>query len=86
MLVTLKEIDASADAQFLSDKANDEVADFILKNGLGADIYYKSLTKEFIDLMHANGRMVNCWTVDSAEDASMLKELGVDQITSNILE
>ena len=85
-LVTLKEIDASADAQFLSDKANDEVADFILKNGLGADIYYKSLTKEFVDLMHANGRMVNCWTVDSAEDASMLKELGVDQITSNILE
>ena len=85
-LVFLKQIDSSADAQFLSCDVNQEVIDFILKTGVGADIYFKSLTKEFIELMHENKRTVNCWTVDSLEDAKVLKELGVDQITSNILE
>ena len=85
-LVILKQIDSSADAQFLSCDISKEVVDFILKTGVGADIYFKSLTKEFTEIMHENKRTVNCWTVDSLEDAKALKELGVDQITSNILE
>lgn len=85
-LLFLREIDKSADAQFLSGNAEPEVVDFILKNNFDADIYFGSLTKEFVEIMHKNGRKVNCWTVDSLEDAKRVKELGVDQITSNILE
>jgi glycerophosphoryl diester phosphodiesterase len=39
-----------------------------------------------IDLCHANGITVNCWTVDSKERAEELAAWGVDMITSNILE
>ena len=44
------------------------------------------LTAENVALCHENGICVNCWTVDSAEDAAMLIGYGVDYITSNILE
>ena len=44
------------------------------------------MTKEFVDLMHANGRVVNVWTVDTVADAEAVREMGVDMITSNILE
>ena len=36
--------------------------------------------------MHANGRVVNVWTVDRVEAAEKMIEYGVDMITSNILE
>lgn len=36
--------------------------------------------------MHDNGIKVNVWTVDSPEDAEKLTQLGVDFITTNILE
>ena len=45
-----------------------------------------SLTKENVKLLHDRGVVVNCWTVDRLEDAEQLIEMGVDQITSNILE
>jgi glycerophosphoryl diester phosphodiesterase len=59
---------------------------FMLDNNLDADIFYKSMTKEFVDLMHANNRVVNVWTVDTLDAAEQMLELGVDMITSNILE
>lgn len=34
----------------------------------------------------AAGLKINCWTVDTLEDAALMKEAGVDFITSNILE
>ena len=36
--------------------------------------------------MHANGRIVNVWTVDTLEDAERMRDMGVDVITSNIIE
>ena len=42
--------------------------------------------KEIIDEVHANGHIVNCWTVDDKEAAEQLADWGVDQITTNILE
>ena len=53
---------------------------------LDLDIHYKSLNKEFIQKVHQKGIKVNCWTVDIKEDAEALIEMGVDMITSNILE
>ena len=50
------------------------------------DIHFRGLTKEIVDKCHANGIKVNCWTVDTPEDADRMIEFGVDFITSNILE
>ena len=75
-----------AKAQLLTgDIGKDNIA-FILENNIDAGIYYPNLTKEFVDLMHANGRIVNVWTVDTVEDAERMRDMGVDVITSNILE
>ena len=75
-----------AKAQLLTgDIGKDNIA-FILENNIDAGIYYPNLTKEFVDLMHANGRIVNVWTVDTLEDAERMRDMGVDVITSNIIE
>lgn len=75
-----------AKAQLLTgDIGKDNIA-FILENNIDAGIYYPNLTKEFVDLMHTNGRIVNVWTVDTLEDAERMRDMGVDVITSNIIE
>jgi glycerophosphoryl diester phosphodiesterase len=53
---------------------------------LDLDISYKALTKETVALLHSQGKVVNAWTVDDPEIAAKLMEMGVDYITSNILE
>ena len=60
--------------------------EMLKKENLDLDIYHKVLTKEMVDLCHENGITVNCWTVDKIEDAERVIALGVDMITSNILE
>ena len=85
-LLYLRKYYPKAVAQFLSGEVNESVISFILDNGFDADIYYKSIDKAFVDLMHENGRTVNVWTVDRVEAAEKMLEYGVDMITSNILE
>jgi glycerophosphoryl diester phosphodiesterase len=85
-MLYLRDARPDANAQFLTSTLSEENIAFILDNKLDADIYHKAMTKEFVDLMHANGRVVNVWTVDTIEDAETVREMGVDMITSNILE
>ena len=75
-----------AKAQLLTDDIGKNNIAFMLDNGIDAGIYYPNLTKEFVDLMHENGRIVNVWTVDTIGDAERMRDMGVDVITSNILE
>ncbi|MBQ9097821.1 MAG: hypothetical protein IJY50_00115 [Clostridia bacterium] len=60
--------------------------EMLKKENLDLDAYHKVLTKEIVDACHENGIKVNCWTVDKPEDAERVIALGVDMITSNILE
>ncbi len=85
-LVLLKRNRPEAEAQFLTVKFTEDLVERLTEYDLGLDIYYKYLTAENVALCHENGICVNCWTVDSAEDAAMLIGYGVDYITSNILE
>ena len=74
-------------AQFLIGKnCPENWLEMLRMESLDLDIYHKTLTKEIVDLCHANGITVNCWTVDKPEDAERVIALGVDMITSNILE
>lgn len=56
------------------------------KYDLGLDIYYKSATAENVRKVHALGQEYNVWTVNEAVDGEALVEMGVDFITTNILE
>ncbi|MBR5383919.1 MAG: hypothetical protein IK133_08870 [Clostridia bacterium] len=73
-------------AQFLISEYTDWLLDTLKKEKLDLDIKYVALTKERVDALHAAGIEVNCWTVDTLEDAQRMTEYGVDYITSNIVE
>jgi len=85
-LVILKKQYPSACAQFLSRDTSEAAIRFMVEHDLEADYDHKSVTKEFVDTMHAHGKRVNVWTVNTLENAEKMKELGVDMITTNILE
>lgn len=82
----VREIYPEQECQFLISSWNDELPDMLAARKMDLDIYWKALTKERIDELHAKGIKVNCWTVDDPEVAAQLIEWGIDQITSNILE
>ncbi len=65
---------------------DDELIDTLTEHNLDLDIYYEKLTKENIRLLHSKGIAVNCWTCDDPACGEALVEIGVDYITSNILE
>ncbi len=85
-LLRVRAIKPTQSCQFLTGEVSDELIAKLSADHLDLDVYYPSLTKERVDAFHAAGIKINCWTVDSKEDAERLIEWGVDQITSNILE
>lgn len=83
----LRSILPNAKIQFLfSDAVTDELFTRLKENKFDLDIYYKSITKEWIDKLHAHGIEVNVWTCNGKDEAEALAEMGVDYITTNILE
>ena len=87
-LVDLREKYPEQPAQYLLSKIEDAQATLatLKAHNLDLDVKYTAVTQELMDLMHDNGIKVNVWTVDSPEDAENLTQLGVDFITTNILE
>ena len=85
--VVTREILPENKVQFLTvEEVTDELIERLVTNKLDLDIHYSKLTKENVAKLHANGVEVNCWTCDKKEDGEKLVEMGVDYITSNILE
>ncbi|MBQ8496005.1 MAG: hypothetical protein IJ489_00920 [Clostridia bacterium] len=85
-ITKIRKILPTQSVQFLFSKFDDEIIAKLIADRIDVDVHYKALTKEIIDLLHANGLKVNCWTVDDKEVAEELSAWGVDYITSNILE
>lgn len=85
-LLKIRKILPSQSVQYLFWELTDETLERLVADKIDVDINYKSLTEENIDRLHKAGLEVNCWTVDSKEDAERLALWGVDYITSNILE
>ena len=72
--------------QFLFEKFTDDILERVKAHHFDVDVYYRSLTEEYIKALHAEGLLVNCWTVNRPEAAEQLISWGVDYITTNILE
>lgn len=85
-LKRIKRVKPSQTVQFLTWECPDTLAAELEKNGMDLDADYHALTEEVVDAMHKHGVKVNCYTCDTAAEAERLIALGVDFITSNILE
>ena len=85
-MVALRELLPDQPLQYLISEFKDDLLEKLDKYSLDLDIYYKALNKERIDAVHAHGHLINTWTVDDKAIAEELAEMGVDFITSNILE
>ena len=85
-LIRLRKKYPTANAQFLSCECGEDVIRFMVDNKFDADLCGTCITKELVDRLHAEGIVVNCWTLDLLEHAKLAKAYGVDMITSNILE
>ena len=86
-LVALRERYPQQSAMYLIGKEwKDEVYGDLEKYNLDLDIDYRILTKDIVDRVHAMGHTVNVWTVNDEESGLRMVEMGVDYITTNILE
>ncbi|MBQ4322391.1 MAG: hypothetical protein IJC19_00475 [Clostridia bacterium] len=93
-LIRLREIAPDQTAQYLTSGKNfaedptaiDRMYEILNTYNLDLDIYHKALTPEMSARVHADGHVVNVWTVDTTEDASAAVACGIEYMTSNILE
>ena len=65
---------------------DDAVIARLVAEKLDLDIFHKRLDAELVKKLHRRNILVNCWTCDAEEEANTLIEMGVDMITTNILE
>lgn len=70
----------------LSAPIDDVIVDILCSHRLGLDADHKYLTAPVVEKLHQRGITVNCWTCDDPQRGLELVEMGLDQITTNILE
>lgn len=86
VLKKMRELLPTASLQFLTGEINDKNIDFMEKYNLDIDAHYPALNVENVKLLKQRGIKINCWTVNDEFAAQNLVDLGVDYITTNILE
>lgn len=87
-LVSVREIYPAATVQFLTGEVDnfDALLDKLENHGFDWDAYHLTVTKALVENCHKRGIKVNVWTVDEEAAAKRLIKMGVDFITSDILE
>ncbi len=85
-LIELRNLLPEQELQLLSGTYNREVHNNLIKYSLDYDVLYSVLNEKIVSSLHRDGIKVNCWTCDDPEDARRLISMGVDYITTNILE
>lgn len=87
-LITLRQAYPQASIQYLVEEIGDLPAllEILKKYGFDIDAKHTAIKEEMIPQFHENGIKVNVWTVNTAERAERLQQIGVDYITTNIVE
>ena len=88
-MILLRELRPGQPAQYLCrdlEKKLHETADILAKNRLELDIDFRYLTSKMLNCLHAKGVQINVWTCNDPAEAEKLIDMGVDYITSDILE
>lgn len=85
-LIKLRTFLPNQKVQFLTGSCEGGLTQKLIDHRFDLDILFSGLTSSDVAALHNAGLEVNCWTVNSAQDAQKMLELGVDYITTNILE
>lgn len=85
-LVNLRKRYPQQPAQYLLRTWGDDTLETLKKYNLGLDMRYTGLDRSIVEQVHGAGLEVNCWTVDTKEIGEAMVDLGVDYITTDILE
>ena len=86
-MICVRQLLPGQTAQYLIENSvPSNLIDTLKRYHLGLDIDHQLLTREVSDACKREGIEINVWTVDTLEDAQRMIDLGVDYITSNILE
>lgn len=85
-MICLREKLPRQQLQYLVDVIDADVLNALKTYSLDIDARYKNVTADQVAAVHALGQKVNVWTVNEKADAEALIEMGVDYITSSILE
>jgi len=85
-MIHLRKLLPEQPLQYLVKELTDEVKANLVEYALDLDIKYSNLTADQVEELHRMGRKVNVWTVDDPKIAVLLVQMGVDYITTNILE
>lgn len=85
-LLHLRACCPEAAAQYLVGDWEEGLPGRLREYRIDLDCYYRLLDPQRMAELRAAGVRVNVWTVDDPEQARALIELGVDMITTNILE
>ena len=72
--------------QYVASELNEEIIKQLINDKMDVAVFFVALRKDTIDAFHAAGLKVNCWTIDNKYFAEHLASIGVDYITTNILE
>ena len=85
--INLRKLLPNAKIQYLTgEELTNDIINVLVVNKLDLDIRHTRLSKNIIDNLHIMGIEVNCWTCNDREIAEKLISMGVDYITTNILE
>ena len=87
-LITLRQAYPQVSIQYLVEEIGDLTAllEILKKYRFDIDAKHTAIKEEMIPQFHENGIKVNVWTVNTAERAERLQQIGVDYITTNIVE
>lgn len=85
-LITLRQLLPKQKIQYLVVSIDSEVLNALKQYSLDADVHYEGLLPEMVNTVHEMGQQVNVWTVNQPENAMKMKAIGVDFITTDILE
>lgn len=85
-LVNLRKLNSFVNIQLLCSEFDDEKFDLCCKYHFDVDIHHGSVTPELITKLHDYNIKINCWTVNNPIIALMLISMGIDYMTTDILE
>lgn len=85
-LLFIRKILVEARLQYLTTEFNEKIFNTLLQHRLDLDIEFSQVNPALVNRLHKVGIQINCWTCDKKEKAEALTAMGVDFITTNILE
>lgn len=87
-LIALREAYPQVAIQYLVEKIEDLPAllEILKKYRFDIDAKHTAIKEEMVPQFHDNGIKINVWTVNTVERAERLQQIGVDYITTNIVE